>query len=290
MGKISIALIGAGRVGSSLALALARAGHRIPVIVDADGERAHEVARAVGGGHFGETLPAQLDSTGLVLAAVPDAEVGPLAGKLAASGFLRPGQVLCHTSGFLPASALGAARGAGCLLASLHPMMSFPVRFAPMPLQHPVFFGLEGDQEAEARLGEVVESLGGIPVRLEPDRKALYHAGCVLATGMAASLLGLAQGVFDVLGHREDSQGMVRSLAGSVLENVMRAGPAGSLSGPLVRGEAATVAAHLEALEGAGGRALEAYRALGKALLEMAGGRLEGEARKQMMEILEKRE
>lgn len=286
MGVLSVALIGAGRVGSSLALALARAGHPMPVVVDAGEARAMEVSRAVGAGRFGTTLADELGLADIILMALPDREIGGMAGRLAASGFLRPGQVLCHTSGLLPSSEMAAAGPAGCRLVSMHPMLSFNARFAPIPQQFPVYFGLEGDQAGVDLALELVESLGGIPVRLTPLQKARYHAGCVLATGMTAALLRLSQEVFDGLGLSDDSLGMVQSLAGSALANVMRTDIPRALTGPLVRGDADAVAAHLEALDEADPRAAAAYRLLGRALVETAGDMIEAGARERLRELL----
>ncbi len=286
MDKTSVALIGAGKVGSSLALALARAGHPVTVVVDHDMGKALEVSRAVGAGEVAEGPVAHLGRTGVVLISVPDGEIRPLAEGLAASGFLKEGQALCHTSGFAPSSDMAAAGPAGCGLASMHPMMSFAAPFTPLSARTPICYGLEGNAEGLRMASQLVDSLGGIPVRVPAEGKAGYHAACVMASGMVAALLGLAQKVFDAQGLSDDSLGMVRSLASSVVENLAHGDVPGSLTGPLARGQSEVVAEHLRALEGGDGNARAAYRALGLAMLGMAGEGIDQGARGRIEKLL----
>lgn len=284
MAHKTISLIGAGRVGSTLALALRQAGHRFDSIVDGDPAAARETAERTGAARFGTEPADDLGASDVIIMAVPDGEIRAAAERLAAAGFLKPGQVLCHTSGFMPASELAAAKAAGALTASFHPMFSVAGRFSPLPDKP--YFGLEGQPEAVLKLRDLAEGFGWSAVELEPSQKALYHAACVLATGMSAALLGLSQGLFRGLGFGEESPGMVRSLSQSAAANVMRTGMAQALTGPLVRGQAGVVAGHLRALEAADPRAAAAYRALGLAMLGMAGGRVDKEAREKMERML----
>lgn len=286
MDKTSVALMGAGRVGSSLALALARAGHPVPVVVDPDRGRALGVSRAVGAGEVAERPVADPGRAGIILVAVPDGQIAPLAEELAASGLLRRGQALCHTSGFVPSSEMSAARACGCHLASMHPMMSFAAPFTPLLARTPICYGLEGDAEGVKKAMELVDSLGGIPVKVPAEKKAGYHAACAMATGMVAALLGLAQRGFDEQGLSDDSLAMVRSLASSVVENLAHGDVPGVLTGPLARGQAEVVAAHLKALGGADENALAAYRALGLAMLGMAGEGIKPEVRSKLEVML----
>lgn len=284
MGTTSVALIGAGKVGSTLALAFHKKGCRVACVVDAGSALAASAARAVGCRAYGSKLAKELGSTDFIILAVPDGEIRKTARELAASNLPCRGQVICHTSGFLPASEMSAAKAAGACIASFHPMFSVARRLSALP-SNP-YFGLEGDRGAVVKLKKLVKKCGWSSVVVKPEQKALYHAACVLATGMNAALLGLSQSLFQELGFGKESLGMVRSLAESMTANIMSSEIEEALTGPLVRGQADVMAEHLKALKRAHPKVLAAYRALGLAMLGMAGEGLDKGARERIAKLL----
>ncbi len=280
----NLSFIGAGRVGSTLAWAFRRKGHRVISVADSDARAAAATARAVGCRAFGRYLLPELGRSDIIILAVPDGEIGRTAEDLALSKYLRPGQIVCHTSGYLPAREMAVLKKTGVLTASFNPM--FSVAFRLSPLTPKPYFGLEGEPEGVRNLRKLVKSCSWCSVVLKPEQKALYHAACVLATGMNISLLGLAQSIFDNLKHKRDSLGMVRSLASSAVANILETDLTEALTGPLVRGQAEVVAAHLSALKRAEPQAAEVYRILGSALLELLVGRLGQQKRKRILWLL----
>lgn len=270
-------------MGSTLAQALHRAGHKFTMVMDCDLESARETAQRVDALDYGVEPTSKVGASDIVLIAVSDSEIRPVSERLAASGILRTGQVVCHASGILPATELSAVKNA-VLIASFHPMFSVAQKFSGLPGKP--YFGLEGEPGAVARLSEMAEDCGWGTVELKPGQKALYHAACVLTTGMNAALLGLAQKIFRDLGFGDKSLGMVRSLAESANDNIMRTEIASALTGPLVRGQVDVVAEHLRALESADSQAASVYRALGLAMLGIASHRMDEKVREEMERML----
>lgn len=284
MSEVLISIIGAGRVGSTLAVALAQAGYRLMAVVDPDIGLASAVREKAGARLAADTLVDEIKSSSIVIISVPDDIITAVAESLFHSGYTVPGQLVAHTSGFHPAAILQPVKKNGALVGSLHPLASIAQRFSALPPKP--YFGLEGEAEAVLRLRSLAQGCGWSTVELEPSQKALYHAACVLATGMNAALWGISQELFRHLGFGDDSLGMVRSLAASLTSNVLRSEIAEALTGPLVRGQAGVVAEHLQALENVDPEAVSAYRTLGLAMLRRLVKDLDNEAREKMERIL----
>ena len=243
-----VAIIGAGRMGRGLALALERAGAKAAVL---GRER-----------RPGDTLTAAL-----VLLAVPDEAIRMVAKELACAGGVDGRQVVLHLSGLLDSRALAPLAPTGAALGSFHPLQSVadpadaPARLAG------AFAGIEGDDRALAAAEGLAAALGMRPVRLEPGAKPAYHAGAVIASNYLVVLADLAERIARGTGipPRDAARLYLPLMRGTVAN--LEQGPAGALTGPIRRGDAATVRAHLEVLSG---EDRELYRALGRAALELA--------------------
>lgn len=269
----SFSVVGTGRLGTALAAALARRGWRPAALVDRDLRAAREARRLTGAGRASTALGPAPDPGRLVVVAVPDAEVAKAAAALARSGVDWTGRVVVHTSGLLAASALAPLARRGALTASCHPVQSFARKDAPASVFAGVTWGVEGDPEAVEACGRVVRSLRGHVLLLAAKDKPLYHAACALASNAFVALEGTA---VDLLGRagidRGTAEAVLLPLVEGTLQNVKKLGVEKALTGPVIRGDQSTVAAHLEALR-KDPRAADIYRALGKAVLEMAARR-----------------
>ncbi len=239
----SIALIGLGNWGTSLAYGVLSAGLPLREIV----VRAR-TPRDVSGLPVVRWKQARLDAPILWLC-VPDGEIEAVAAQLAAGGKLR-GQIVVHSSGALTVDALSAARSAGALVAAVHPVMTFPTR-SPVPLTH-VLFGIETASPAARRtLTGVVHRLGGREFRIDGRRKALYHAAGTLASPLLVSALTAAVETARSAGlNQRDAAAVIEALSEATARNVFSRGARESFSGPFARGDAATVKLHLQALAG----------------------------------------
>ena len=241
-----------------------RAGIRV---LGVHGRRKKPVPRAlalsVGG------IPPWLPDAKVVLLAVRDDSLGPLVQQLVASRAARRGQVFLHLSGALTSDVLKPLRRQGVRVGSMHPLMTVsavPARAA----RHfrGATFALEGDPAAVRAARGLVQSLGGVPVVIRARDKARYHAGAVFASNYVVAALDAAQRL--LMGAGFTDRGARRALApltAASVANEAAQGAVASLTGPIVRGDLATIRKHLAALDPET-RAL--YKALGTATLALA--------------------
>ena len=152
-----------------------------------------------------------------------------------------------HSSGALTSDVLSPLREKGAKVASVHPGMTF-VRKS-MPRLQGVPFGVEGDAAAVRLAKQIVRDLGGTAHAIKAENKVLYHAFGTFASPMVIALMTALEQVGRRLGIKQKH---VRTMAGPLLRqtlnNYLEHGAAAAFSGPLVRGDVATVRRHLEAL------------------------------------------
>ncbi len=268
MKKFSI--VGAGRLGTALGAALVRRGWKLALVVDKDAGAARESRRLIGAGRAATSVGRSSRTGDVVIIAVPDDAVGRVAASLASSGADWAGRTVFHTSGLLPAGTLQPLRARGARVASLHPAQAFARKDAPARDFRGITWGVEGDGEAVASAKALVRGLGGHVLLLSERDKPLYHAACALASNALVALEGTAIGLLRAAGIDEKTaSGILLPLAQGTLQNVKNLGPEGALTGPVLRGDEATVRKHLEALRQDPG-ASEIYRALGRRILRLA--------------------
>ncbi|HEY2825872.1 MAG TPA: DUF2520 domain-containing protein [Gemmatimonadales bacterium] len=257
-----VGIVGPGRAGLSLGLALQRAGYDV---------RLH--------GRHAKPVPAPLTLTvgiappwvadvTVVLLAVRDDAIPHAAGALRATNALGARHTVLHLSGALDRTALDVLSPTGAALGSLHPLqaLSDPVT-APERLRGAVA-AVEGDARALEHATLLAKAVGLVPFTLPPGAKGRYHAGAVVASNYLVVLAALAERLFAGAGMPDHVrlQGLAALMDGT-LANVRGAGPLSALTGPVVRGDAETITRHL-ALLTPGEAAL--YRALGKGALALA--------------------
>ena len=267
----SFSIVGAGRLGTVLGAALARRGWKIEAIVDRDMRAARESRRIIGRGRALASLDAAARPGDVVIIAVPDDAVGRVAAGLARSRVSWAGRPVFHTSGLLPARVLEPLAKRGALVASLHPVQSFPRKEAPASVFRGITWGVEGDPDGVKAAGEIVRGLRGRILLIAEKDKPLYHAACSLASNALVALEWTASEVLRAAGIGEHAAaGMLHPLMQGTLQNVKNLGLDKALTGPVLRGDLATVRRHLEALRGDPGTG-DVYLALGKKILRLAG-------------------
>jgi predicted short-subunit dehydrogenase-like oxidoreductase (DUF2520 family) len=224
----------------------------------------------IGLGNWGSSLAAALDAAGLLAArvharrrslhvgldakvfwlCVPDAAIRGTAEWLAAERGDLSGQVVVHSSGALDRSVLAAAERAGARTGSVHPMMSFPTR--RVVALKGTRFGVEaGDATTQRELFALVRRLGGRPFTIEGKGKAMYHAGAMFGSPMLVATLAAGVRAMREAGISEkEALALLGPMAAATVANVEKQGLARSFSGPLSRGDVATVKLHREALAG----------------------------------------
>jgi len=256
-----ITIIGAGRMGQALGLALASAGHDVTLIGRRPPTTTVELPL-----HLGAWPPATRD-VDIVMLAVPDDAIPEVAGRLSAEGGIAASQVVLHVSGMLDRNALEPLAGTGAGLGSFHPLQTVArPRTAAEGAFAGAAAGIEGDDRASAAGERLALSLGMKPILLSPGSKPAYHAAAVLVANYTVALTAMAERIVQDAG-LEDVRGMFQGLLEGTAGNLAHLSPGEALTGPIRRGDAHTVAENLAALSG-NDRAV--YRALGFAALELA--------------------
>jgi len=286
--KPTLAIVGAGRLATFLAVALHDAGFTITEIVTRDSARSRRRARALAarvGAQVVTAHSAVLDAT-LLWFCVPDREIPRAASAMAFSFSLAaraaanrkgrsPNKVpnivpsklrfALHSSGALLSRELEPLRKAGAAVASVHPLMTFVAGVQPSLTGVP--FAIEGDEAAARVARRIVHDLGGESFSLSASRKAAYHAWATLTSPLLLAFLVTLEEAARAAGlTRQDARCKSLPIIRQTLANYSRLGPARSFSGPLVRGDAATVAKHLTVLKKNPG-AREVYLALARAAM-----------------------
>lgn len=276
-----MAILGAGRAGRSLATSARAAGVDVALLwsrhqpTEADPTLRVEV---IGG------WPPPAPPVDLIVLAVSDAAVGELAGRLAETAWLADARVLAHLSGALPVTALAPASRADLALGSLHPLRAL---VGAATSWRGALCALGGDPQAKVVLRDLALALGAVPVELEDDGRALYHAGATLAGNDVVALIHAAITAFVAAGiPREQAQQGLLQLCRGALDNVERLGAQAGLTGPLVRGDDVVLQAHLTALTEADPAAAELHRAATRYLLRMAGERIPSTEKREAIERL----
>lgn len=250
-----IAIVGGGRMGRGLAGALSEAGER--VVLWSRREATGAVSDAVTGADT-------------VLLAVPDEAILPVATQLASGNAIQSAQVVLHLSGLLDARALQPLERTGAALGSWHPLQTISDPVAAAVHLRGAVAAVEGAPRAVAEGRRLSRLLGLEAVALPAGAKVVYHAGAVIASNYVVVLVAMASRLAESAGIPHDlAIRMYLPLLVGAAENLARQSPADALTGPVRRGDLATIRAHLEAL-GPDDRSL--YARLGLEALALARG------------------
>jgi predicted short-subunit dehydrogenase-like oxidoreductase (DUF2520 family) len=265
-----IGIVGAGAVGTALGVALSRGGWPIAAVASRDPGRRERFRQAVKGVRaFGEAN-ALLDEVELIILAVPDDAIAPLAASIR----MYSGQAMVHTSGLLGAEVLAPAMAAGTQIGSFHPLVAFADTERAVAALKGATIAVEGDDELVALLADMADVVGGTAVRLAPGAKPAYHAAAVLAAGGVVALLDAIEELGRVAGLDEKAAlAVYLPLIRQTLTNAEALGVRTALTGPFTRGDAGTLDAHLAVLEQHAPEVAELYRALGRREMALAVGR-----------------
>jgi len=281
--RLAVGVVSAGRVGAVLGAALQRAGHRLVGVsaVSRDSRRRAEslVPEA-------PVLPPDEVATvaDLLVLAVPDDVLPDLVRGLAASAVLRAGTMVAHTSGAHGAGLLEPLTRVGALPMALHPVMTFTGTEVDLQRLAGACFGVSAPEALRLAAEALVIEMGAEPVWIEEAARPLYHAA--LAVG-ANHLVTLVAQSADMLGQAgvEQPARMLGPLLGAALDNALRRGDL-ALTGPVARGDAGTVRAHLATLDTP--ESVAAYVAMSRltAVRALAAGVLSAEGAEALLDVL----
>ncbi|MEV0082079.1 Rossmann-like and DUF2520 domain-containing protein [Saccharopolyspora sp. NPDC003752] len=268
--RLRVGIISAGRVGAVLGAALRRAGHQVSAVSavsEASLRRAEELLPGVA------VLPPDevARQADLVLLAVPDDAIAGLVRGLVATESLRGGQILVHTSGAHGVDVLAAAADIGVLPLALHPAMTFTGRAEDVERLATACMAVTASTADEAgwHVAEALAlELGMEPVRVPEESRGLYHAALSHGANHLITLVNECAELLRGAGIEVPERVMAPILSAS-LDNALRLGDR-AITGPVMRGDAGTVRAHLAALSGANPEVVPSYRELAKRTAERA--------------------
>ena len=262
-----IGVVGAGRVGAVLAAALREAGHEIAAVAGESHASRTRIDTLLPGVRVDKPT-AVSRACDLLLLTVPDDMLSNVVTMLAASGAIREGQYVVHTSGKHGLAVLQPAADAGAHVLAMHPAMTFTGTDVDLARLAGCVYGVTANPDTEDLAAKLVADLRGRLLRVAEDRRALYHAG--LAHG-ANHLVTLVSQAMDLLcdSGADDPAATLRPLLTAALENALEYGSA-ALTGPIVRGDVETVRAHLRDIAANRPATLESYVAMARATANQA--------------------
>lgn len=272
-----VAVIGPGRVGTLLAVAASRAGYRVVAVAGGSPSARDRVAQMVAGVRPMHDLVDAAERADLLLLAVPDHAIEPVVADLARADALGEHHRVVHVAGARGVDPLRTAARAGAQVAACHPAMTVPTGSVDPDVLVGVAWAVttrspEGNRWAFA----FVRDLGGDPVAVPADRRALYHAGLTVGSNALAAAVATARQLLLAAGVA-DPAAFLTPLARTSMENIIDHGAA-ALTGPVVRGDGGTLETHLDAIDADVPMLGATYRHLMRATLEAARPQLSAQA------------
>ncbi len=270
---LRIGVVGAGRVGAVLAASLRDAGHEIVATAgESDASRGRMAALLPG-------VPVDKPSAvaracDVLLLTVPDDMLSNVVSMLSASGAIHPGQYVVHTSGRHGLAVLDPAAAVGARPVALHPAMTFTGTAIDLPRLAGCVFGVTVGEAERALAERLAADLGGRPIWVPEDKRALYHAGLAHGANHLVTLVTQAMELLSASGADRPSD-TLRPLLQAALDNVLEEGDS-ALTGPIARGDVETVRDHLAEVARNAPDTLPSYVALARATLDrvVTDGRL----------------
>jgi predicted short-subunit dehydrogenase-like oxidoreductase (DUF2520 family) len=270
-------IVGAGHVGRALGrLFAARGVFAVQDVLTRSSASAQAAVDFIGAGRAAGDIAA-LRPARVWMLAVLDDRIAEVARQLAGSIDVQ-GAVVFHCSGAKASAELASLSAAGALVASVHPVRSFADPQQVADAFDGTFCGVEGDADALALLNPAFAAIGARTVAIDAAAKTVYHAASVFASNYLVTVLDAALRAYQAAGIPEDvARELARPLATETLANVFRIGPETALSGPIARGDAATVARQQAAVDAWHPPTGSLYEALAAATWDLARRR-NGEA------------
>jgi len=283
--ELGVGVVGAGRVGTALAAALRRSGHRIVAVSAVSEASLRRVDERLPGTPVRPPQEVVAESD-LVLLTVPDDALPALVSGLVATGTELAGRLVMHASGRHGLAVLEPAARRGALPLALHPVMTFTGRPDDVDRLAGVSFGVTTPDQLRPVAEVLVMEMGGEPVFIAEEDRGLYHAALAGAANHLVTQVVQAADLLRTAGVAEPAR-MLGPLLGAALDNALRLGDA-ALTGPVARGDAETIAGHLAALQAAAPEALPAYLALARLTADraLASGMLAPPDAQRLLEVL----
>jgi len=245
--KPTIAFIGAGAVGTCLAYWLKQAAYPLAGIASRSYASAQQAVECLEIPIL--SIENACRAADILFITTPDREIASVITHLSNTQSLHKGMIVAHTSGAHAADLLAIAHNYGAHIMSFHPLQSFTKPGEKLVSLKNCVFALEGDTYALAAGTQIAKELGGQPVIIQENQKALYHAGACAASNYFVSVLHLAISLLMTAGFSKAvAQSALLPLVHGTLKNIEENGVTEALTGPISRGDTTTVTAHIDAI------------------------------------------
>jgi predicted short-subunit dehydrogenase-like oxidoreductase (DUF2520 family) len=269
--KATVAIVGCGIVGTAMGRLLSRADYCISGVVTKHLETARRAAEATGAEGFSVCPWEVTRGANIVFITTPDDLIESTCVTISEHKGFERNAVVIHCSGALSSDILSSARASEAVVATLHPLQSFASIDQAVGLVPGSFCTIEGDKDALPIVRQIVEDIGGILREITAEKKTLYHAAAVAASNYLVTLIYLALELDKTAGLTSDtSYEALLPLIQGTLSNIGEKGIPGALTGPIARGDVATVSAHVKAIKQDAPKFLTLYRCLGLYAVDLA--------------------
>lgn len=266
-GSARIGFIGAGKVGGSLGVAMARAGYAVAAVASRSRASADGFATRIEGCAAHKTAQDVADVCDMVFITTSDDAITATADSVE----WRAGQGAAHCSGAASVEALAKAARQGGLAGAFHPLQAFSSVENGARSIEGITFGIEGEGRMREYLFSLARGIGGNPAAIDANDKALYHLSGVLMGNLLTCLVGISAEVWERIGYtRDEGARALTPMMRAVAHNIETAGIPAAVAGPYPRGDVGTVRKHMDALESRHPGLLPLYRELALAGLPLA--------------------
>ena len=264
---MKVGFIGAGTVGTALALGLSARGYKVVAVSSRTGASAGRLAKEIPGCKALGSNQAVADTAELVFITTPDGVIPQMAAEVR----WHKGQSVVHCSGADSTETLEPARKLGTQVGVLHPLQTFASVTQAIENLPGSTFAIEAEEPLLTTLCEMAASLGGHSIELKPSDKVIYHAAAVIAYNYLVTLVKLSTDLWQTFGvSREEATRALMPLLRGTLNNIEKVGIPNCLTGPIARGDTGTVEKHIKALEKTAPEVLLTYRELGRQTIPVA--------------------
>lgn len=244
-----VAIIGIGRLGSALAQALYRENYSIVGLIDRNLFRAEQISNLVKAEIYSKEI-FDLRAVDIIFICVPDDVINVVVSQL--ENQFKGNSIakfVFHSSGALTSDVFDPLRKYGSACASLHPIQTFAAQEDDWQKLNNIYFGVEGDSEAIIKASEIIDKLKSNKIIIPREFKSLYHIACTIASNYLVSLVVSAVDIFKKMNFSEpEILTILHPLLSTTLTNLAEKGIDGALTGPISRGDTATIKKHIETL------------------------------------------
>lgn len=283
--KPRLGFIGAGTVGTALAVRLSERGYRVISVSSRTRSSASRLAERIQGCHAAADSQGVADAADFVFVTTSDDAIPTVVREVA----WHPGQSVVHCSGADSTATLQPARAAGCVVGAFHPLQTFAGVEQALDNLAGSTFGLEAEEPLLSTLKRMATALEGFGIVLDASDKVAYHAAAVMACNYLVTLVKLATDLWQTFDVPPEiaTRALIPLLKGT-LSNIEQVGIPQCLTGPIARGDAGTIEKHMETLRAVTPSLLPAYREMARQTIPvaLAKGRLDHRQAEQLRTLL----